>query len=91
MAFCSRPETASDVVWPIVRDTPVKFRDPRLNHSREIRPKAVGGGIFNRFLNVDNFQPEEVSDIISGVVVELRGMDIQVKLLDSRSNRSRDI
>ena len=33
-------------VGPIVHDTPVKFRDPCLNRSREIPPKAV---IFDRF------------------------------------------
>ena len=37
IAFCSRPETATDVtlsfVGPIVPDGRVKFCDPRLNHS----------------------------------------------------------
>ena len=31
-------------------DKRVKFRDPRLNHFREIPPQAVGGGIFERFI-----------------------------------------
>ena len=52
--FGSRPETVSDAesgrfVWPIVRDAPIKFRDPRLNFSQEIPHKAVRVGIFNRF------------------------------------------
>ena len=55
IAFCSRPETAGDVlsaifVRMIVRDKFVKFRDPGLNRSWEIPPEAVEGGIFDRFL-----------------------------------------
>ena len=47
IAFCSRPETAIEVisstfVGPIVPDKRVKFRDPHLNRSVEIQPKAVG-------------------------------------------------
>ena len=50
-AFCSRPEAASDVisgifVQPIVPDKPVKFRRPRLNHSREFPPEVIGDGIW---------------------------------------------
>ena len=42
VAFCSRPETASDVmsgkfVGPTVHDKCVKFRDSRSDHSRDIR------------------------------------------------------
>ena len=53
IAFCSRLETASDVisgrfVGSIICDEDVKFHDPHLNHSREIPPEAVGGGIFDR-------------------------------------------
>ena len=53
IAFYSRPETASDFisgefVGPIVHDTTVKFRDPRLNRSRQMSSKAVGGGILDR-------------------------------------------
>ena len=52
--FYNRPETASDIlsvtfVGPIVGDKFSKFRDPRLNRSREILPEAVRGGIFNGF------------------------------------------
>ena len=39
ITFCSQPE--ADIVGPIVSDKRVKFRDPRLNRSREIQPKAV--------------------------------------------------
>ena len=39
----------------------------------------------------DNFRPEIVSDVISGVVVELVGADVRVKFGDSRTKRSRDI
>ena len=48
IAFCSRLEAASDAISGTlmrmdVSDKCVKFRDPRLNRSREIRPEAVGG------------------------------------------------
>ena len=52
VAFCSRPEAVSDVtsgrfVGPMVPDKRVKFRYPRLNHSREIPPDAVA--VFDGF------------------------------------------
>ena len=52
IAFCSQPEAISDVihcafVGPIVLDKCVKFRGTSLNHSREIPPEAVVGGIFD--------------------------------------------
>ena len=54
IALCNRPETASEVVsgrfvCSIVPDKCVKFRDPRLNRSREIPPGAIGGGILTIF------------------------------------------
>ena len=53
-AFCSRPETTSEVIsgrfgGPIVPETHVKFGDPRLNPSREIPPEAVWSGISTVF------------------------------------------
>ena len=49
-------------------------------------------GIFDRFLNFDNCQPEVVSDIISGVVVRPDGCEGSCKIwLLYMSNRSRDI
>ena len=73
-AFCSRLETASDVmsstfVGPVVPNERVKFRDPRFNRSRRIPPDAVEGGIFDVSFR-DNFRPEVDSDVISGVDVE---------------------
>ena len=74
IAFCSRPEEASYVIsinfiGPIVPDKCMKFRDPRLNRSREILPEAVGGDIFDVFFR-DNFRPEVVRDVISGMDAE---------------------
>ena len=46
----------------------------------KIRPKAVGDGILGRFR--DNFRPESVSDVMSGVVVEWVGMDVRIKYGD---------
>ena len=44
-----RPEAAGDVIFrhPCEADKPVKFHDPGLNRSREIRPEAVEGCIFD--------------------------------------------
>ena len=41
-------------VGPIVRDTTVKFRDPRLNRSRQIPPEAVRDGIFEHLKKFRN-------------------------------------
>ena len=45
----------------------------------------VGGVIFGRFSNVDNFRLEVRSDDISGVVVDPVSVKVSVKLGDSRS------
>ena len=55
IAVCSLPEVASRVVsgrymWLSISGTCVQFCDPSFNRSEEIRPKAVGGGIFGRFI-----------------------------------------
>ena len=57
VTFCSRLETASDVisgkfVGPIVPNKSVKFCDPRLNLSGEIEPEVVEGGIFHVFFKI---------------------------------------
>ena len=49
----------------------LKFHDPRLNRSRNIRLKGVVTGIFDSFFR-DNFRPEVASDVKSGVVVDRR-------------------
>ena len=91
IAFCTRPEIASDViasrfVRPIVRDKRVKCCDPRLNRCRAIPTEAVGG--FNRFLNFDNYQPEASSDVISSTAVQYVGIYVRVKFGDSRLKSS---
>ena len=68
----------------------VKFCDPCRNHSREIPPEAVGGGIFDGCFR-DNFRPEVASDVISGANVEQFSCEVRAKLCESMSNRSRDI
>ena len=53
----------------IAPDKSVKYcDDPRLNHSREILPKAVGSGNFDSFFR-DDFRPEVASNVISDVTV----------------------
>ena len=46
--------------------------------------EAVGFGIFARFLNFDNCQPEVVSDVISGTADQDIGMDVRNHFGDSR-------
>ena len=43
--------------------------------------EAVGCGIFARFLNFDNCQPEVYSDVISGVVVAPKDVKVPVKMV----------
>ena len=87
IAFCSRPETASD----FISGKYVKFRDPGLNRSREIPPETVIGDIFDRFFNFDNCQLVVASDIISGDFVYPDGLKLLVKFDGSWLNLSRDI
>ena len=73
IAFCSRPEAASDVisgvlVGPIVSDKQMLFRDHRLDRTREIPSEAIEGGILAAFC--DNFRLKEVCDVKSGVAIE---------------------
>ena len=42
-------------------------------------------------MNFDNCKLEGASDVISGVVIDLTGVEVRVKLGDSRSNSSRDM
>ena len=89
IAFCSRPEAASDMssgrfVRLAVVDKCVNFHDPHLNCSREIAPEAVACGNFDRFSNVDNFRPEVASDVIFGAIAKPTGMKVHEKLGDSR-------
>ena len=90
----SRPEAATDVISGrfvrlAVPEKCVKFRDPRLNCSPGIQPKAVGGGTFERFLNFHKCRPEVAGDVISRRSVESAGMDVRAKFDDSRLNNGR--
>ena len=51
---------------------------------------AIARAITKQLLS-DNFRPEVVNDVISGVDVEEVGMNVRVKFGDSRSNSSGDI
>ena len=64
---------------PIVLDKCVTFRDPGLNHSREIPPEPVGGSIFDSFFT---FRPEADNNVMSGVAVDYVRMDVPVKFGD---------
>ena len=66
----------------------VKFRAPRLNRSGEIRHKAVGCGIFGRFLNFDKNPPEKAGDVISSTALDNASMDVFERFGDFRLNSS---
>ena len=83
--FCSRVEAAghiisSGLVWLIVPNKAVKFRDHPLDHSREIRPKLVRSSFCDSFFH-DSFRLQEVSDVIPGVAVDQVGMDVHENLV----------
>ena len=63
-----------------------KSRHPRLNPSREIQPKVVGGGILRVFR--DNYRLAVASDVMSRIAVGYVGVDAHVKFGDSKSNHS---
>ena len=46
--------------------------------------EAVGFGIFTRFLNCDNCQPEVVSNVISGTADQYVGMGVCANFGESR-------
>ena len=69
IAFYSRLDAAGDVISgrfleQFILEKFPKFRDPCLNRSGEIQPRAVGCGIFGRFSNFDNCRPEVVGDVV---------------------------
>ena len=92
IAFCSQPETASEVIscsfvrLPLSPTSVYNFCDSRLKRFREIRPEVIGRGIL-QFV-YDNFQSEEASDFVSGVAAEWVGLEVYVKFGDSTSNGS---
>ena len=67
----------------IILDKCVKFREPSLNRSREIQPKAVASGIFDSIFCY-SLRPEVHNDVISGTAVDNVGMDVHVTFCDSR-------
>ena len=52
----------------------VKFRDALLNHSGEIRPKAVEAPFRPLFSNFDKCRPDVAGDIVSGVTAGHAGV-----------------
>ena len=66
----------------VVRDKPVKQDDPSLKNSREIPPEAVETAFSTVFPY--NFRPETDNDVIFGVAVDSIGMNVPIKLGDSR-------
>ena len=57
----------------------------------QIRPKAIGGGIFGRLSNFRKCRLEVAGDVISGRLVGPDVSDNRVKLGDLHNNLSREI
>ena len=66
---------------PTVPDKRVKFRDPKLNRSGEIRPKAVGCSILGIFSNFDKCRLEAAGDVISGVALDKAGVNVHTEFV----------
>ena len=64
-------------------DMLVKFHDPGLNPSLEIRPESIGASFSNVLER--NFQPEVDSDVISCAIVDQPGLKVSVKFGDSQT------
>ena len=65
-------------------DVSVKFDDSSSNSSGNIRQRSSRRRHFRLFLNSDNYQPEVVSDVISGTVVHDVSADVGDNFGDSR-------
>ena len=89
IAFCSRPETASDVisgrfVGSIVPNKHVTNLVIVAKTALEKFHLKLSKAAFSTVCR-DNFQPDVGCDVISGMHVEKVGVDVRVNLGDSRS------
>ena len=57
----------------------------------KIRPRAVGGGVFGRFSNIDKYRSEVAGDIISGAAIDYVGTDVCATCSGSGLNSGRNI
>ena len=74
-----------------VPDKRVKYRNPPLNRSREIRPKAVECGVFGRFSIFDKCRPEVPGDVISDMSMGPTVADKRVKSGSPGTSSSRQM
>ena len=88
--LCSlRPEVVSvvisgSIVGQVGVGAPVKLMIIAQSVHERCHSEAVGCGIFDRFLNFGNCQPEVASDVISGMIKQDAGMDVCANFGDSR-------
>ena len=68
----------------------MKFRGPSLNVLEKFHPKSSEAAISTVFFR-DNFRPEMIYDVISGVAADFVGMGVDVKFGGFISNVSQDI
>ena len=57
----------------------------------QIRPKAVGGGIFGSFSNFGKCRSEEAGKVISGLAAEWVGTDVRATCGECGLNSGRNI
>ena len=91
VAVYIRPEAVSDVVHGscislAVANKRVQFRDPCLNRSGKILPKAVTREICGRFSNFETCWPEVAGYVISGRAMEWVIADVIAMFGDSMLN-----
>ena len=72
-------------ITQIVPNNVVNFGGSELNHFREMQLQVVDNGISTCSI-YNNFRPKVASDVISGMVVALVGMDVRVNFCDNKSN-----
>ena len=81
IAFCSRQEAASDVIF----DRFARLIDPD-NAKNVLQKFNTNRRQHSRQFSLDNFRPEIASKVISGVAVDLVGMGASMKFGDSMLN-----
>ena len=88
ITVCNRMKAAKWYPAGVCGWTGVYFHDPRLNRSREIWPKAIGGGIFGSFFsNFHKCRQEFAGDVITDVAADQVGMNVHVKCGNSLLNK----
>ena len=74
----------------LTRSPPIGWARQKRRASK-IQPKPVGGGISAVVSDVDKCRPEADCDVISGVAINLVGLEVRVKCGGSRLNGAAEL